>query len=94
MGYVTGGFGRKNPRWQAYYDSRWYVYAIGYDGRKRKYTRQGAVNAKPLAKELSYAADVNYVVVFPSKRTQAKVGKVKYHFSRANGWKTLPIDPA
>ena len=82
------GAGRRNPKWQRYYDSLWYFYVMYYgqsEPVKRKVS--GRENARNLAQSLSYHPGVDSITVYTSKRSVKNGIPKRFVFKRTLGWK-------
>lgn len=83
----TDPMSRRNPHWQAYYDSKWYFYFTYGDGTKDKTTRSGIKNARATAKALTYNPKIVSLTLYTSKRSVANGVQAKFVWTRKDGWK-------
>ena len=84
---------RKNPVWQAEYDSRWYLYVTydehtpDYDKTFRKLPFAGKDRARKAALAFTYNPKVVALTVYSSKRSRAKGVPAKFRWTRTTGWR-------
>lgn len=85
------GRGRRNARWQAYYDSLWYFYVTRYDQTPesrhfRKFDASGARKARQMAKALTYNPEVKRIVLYSSVKSRKAGRAEKFVWTREKGW--------